>query len=396
MKKRNYLNKLTLQFFPIKIVAEGKKTIQNLDPIFTKFLKKATKYGLFFYGGKKAIDLVSTTIKKKMEKDKKSKEELKKVEVPAEVERDSTFGSYKLSEAHDKTLHHLIGLWIPEGYDALVFGPKGAMKSYLVAGTMIQVANNEYPSILPPDERTYVRPVNVISIYADGENGRTILGNRYRNVASKLDDCFTVVEAKSFSDDTNKFFAKVEEIAMEHPSGTKIMLGIDNVKSLVNNRSPKEAKAYLNAIKNLRSRLEEKGISLTTITINHTTKDGENMGGSYDLTCLTPYVFKINKSHILTVEESRTGIKGAQYQLKVVDKDYTYLENEGNVESSLKATPEWKGKMSLEKTKKMVEEYQVGVAGHGFNALAKKYGFNSGEEVKREIDKYHRYINDDE
>lgn len=237
-----------------------------------------------------------------------------------------------LSKEYD--MHPLIGNLIPEGFDALLYGMKNTMKSYVALGTMIQVALGEKPKILSPQERdAYQSPENVYCIYADGENGGIVFKDRYQAICKKLDGKLEIIEAETYGNDPKWLIECVKSRCLLQPSGTSILLCIDNIKSLLNDMSQNAGRTYLNDLKRLRNTLKEHNINLTTITICHTEKTGEKISGSYNLQCLTPVVIRLDEGDdydhlLLTLENSRTDLKG-QTRLLVVRKDeYKYLEYE--------------------------------------------------------------------
>lgn len=299
------------------------------------------------------------------------------------------FEVYKLSDAlgSSNDFRPMLGMLMPENCDSLIYGTKGTMKSILVLGTMIQIVLGQYPEILPPEDKNYERPQNVHAIYVDGENGKAVLNDRYKSFGTRLDNTLEIVETKSYGNDMNKLFEKLTERCMLQPSGTRILLGIDNIKSLLNDHSNKEGKKYLNKLKELRALLSKKNISLSTITICHTVKDGKKISGTYDLPCLIPFVFKIEPSHTFTIEESRTGPKGVQFELVVKEDGYTRLAYK-NIPLG---EPVYKGRLTLEKAREMKNFYQENVSGRGLRPTAEKYGLEQHTHVKEELKALEEY-----
>ena len=222
-----------------------------------------------------------------------------------------------------------------------------------------------------------------------------VIKDRYKSFGDKLDSFMQILEAKSFGNDMDVFFEKLYQMCSKLPDGTKVILGIDNIKSLLNDHSHNDGKLYLNKLKQLRERLSPKRISLTSITLGHTVKTGNKISGTYDLPCLTPYVFKIEPDHKFTIEESRTGIKGIVYPLKVMEDGYTRLafclaEDEPTEDANSVAV--WNGKLSLEKTIEMKEFYDRGEPGRGLQPTAEKYGLKYAMNVTRELEKLEKYL----
>ena len=231
-------------------------------------------------------------------------------------------------------LKPMVGALIPEGFDALLYGMKNTMKSYVALGTIIQIDLGEKPKILSPQERdAYESPDNVYCIYADGENGGVVFKDRYQALGKRLDGKLEIIEAETFGNDPKGFIECVKSRCLLQPAGTSILLCIDNIKSLLNDMSQNAGRAYLNDLKRLRNTIKEHDISLTTFTICHTEKTGEKISGSYNLQCLAPVVIRLDEGDdydhlLLTLENSRTDLKGLSRQLVVRKGEYKYLEFE--------------------------------------------------------------------
>lgn len=231
-------------------------------------------------------------------------------------------------------LNPIIGYIIPENFDALLYGRKNTMKSYLAMGTLIQIALGEKPRILSPRERDEIElPENLYCIYVDGENGGTVFKQRYNSLGTRLDEKMEIIESQFFGNNQVEVFSKIQERCLRHPSGTKILVCVDNIKSLMNDLSQNAGRSYLNELKKLRNTLEERGISLTTLTICHTEKTGEKIYGSYGTQCLSPIVIRIDEGEdynhfVLTLENSRTDLKGQTRSLVVKNESYKFLEYE--------------------------------------------------------------------
>lgn len=231
-------------------------------------------------------------------------------------------------------LKPMVGFLIPEGFDALVYGMKNTMKSYFGMGTLIQIALGEKPKVLTQQEREgYNPPSNVYCIYVDGENGGTVFKQRYASLGSQLDGKMEIIEAETFGTGQKRLFDCIKNRCLLHPAGTSILLCADNSKSLMNDLSQNAGKAYLNELRRLRGELKEHGINLTTMTICHTEKTGEKIYGSYNTQCLAPIVIKLSEGddyeHItLTLENSRTDLKGQARSLIVRNELYKFLECE--------------------------------------------------------------------
>lgn len=54
--------------------------------------------------------------------------------------------------------------------------------------------------------------------------------------------------------------------------------------------------------------------------------------------------------------------------------------------------PEWKGKLPLEQAMQMKEDYKLGLAGSGLKQMAKKHGLKYEMDVKRELEKLDKYL----
>lgn len=255
----------------------------------------------------------------------------------AEAEEDEAEYSFHapsdyLSEAYE--LRPMIGYMVPENFDALLYGMKNTMKSYLSMGTIIQMALGEKPRILSPRERDkFELPENLHCIYADGENGGAVFKDRYGALGDRLNEKLEIVEAESFGQGQKAFFKCITNRCLLLQSGTRIVLCVDNIKSLLNDLSQNAGRSYLNELKKLRNTLKMRGISLTTITICHTEKTGEKIYGSYNLQCLAPIVIRIDEGYdynhfVLTLENSRTDLKGQTRSLVVKNEGYKFLEYE--------------------------------------------------------------------
>lgn len=340
----------------------------------------------------------------------------KSLEKASKDEEEPKLVSYNLPDLKnsDKNITPMIGKMLPENFDCLVYGEKGCMKSFLVLGTMIQLGLGEVPQILPTDKRETYTPVsNVRCIYVDGENGQFILNDRYNNILDKL-GFLDVIEAQSFGNGGDKLFQAIREVCKKYPDGTKIVLGIDNMKSVANDLSSSSGKELLNNLKKLRAELYKRHISLTSMIIHHTEKSGKEASGSYTFPCLIPFVFKLeynaqNKERVLVVEESRTYPKGDRYLLKEVQGDYLYLRNDHLIESAVKPvetpkedvesdveTPSWNEKIPLNVMEDIMKFYEVGVSGKGLKTTIAKfkleqYGITDSTQLTRLIKKWIAY-----
>lgn len=255
-----------------------------------------------------------------------------KTEDDDEVEYSFHSPSDYLSEAYE--LRPMIGNIVPENFDALLYGMKNTMKSYLSMGTIIQMALGEKPRILSPQERdNFELPENLHCIYVDGENGGAVFNDRYGALGDRLNEKLEIVEAESFGQGQKAFFKCITNRCLLLPSRTRVVLCVDNIKSLLNDLSQNAGRSYLNELKKLRNTLKMRGISLTTITICHTEKTGEKIYGSYNLQCLAPIVIRIDEGDdynhfVLTLENSRTDLKGQTRSLVVKNEGYKFLEYE--------------------------------------------------------------------
>lgn len=327
------------------------------------------------------------------------------------------YSTYDMSELKnsDIKLSPMIGQFLPENYDSLVYGEKGTMKSLLVLSTMIQLGMGEVPQILPPDHRETYTPIsNVRCVYVDGENGKVILKERYGATLSKL-GFIKVIEAQTFGNGGDKLFQTIREAIKGYPGGTKIFMGIDNLKSVANEFSSGAGKELLNNLKKLREDLNQRHITLTTMIIHHTDKTGKQASGSYTLPCLTPFVFKLEydvqkQEHTLVIQESRTYRKGDRYLLEEVQGDYLYLCNAQLMNAMDKPkviineeddTPSWDDmipwKIPLELALEIGEFYQEGVNGRGLSATIKEfgleeYGIKDSTQLRRLLNKLSEYL----
>lgn len=327
------------------------------------------------------------------------------------------YSTYDMSDLKnsDIMLTPMIGQFLPENYDCLVYGEKGTMKSLLVLSTMIQLGLGEVPQILPPDHRETYTPVsNVRCVYVDGENGKVILKERYGATLDKL-GFIKVIEAQTFGNGGDKLFQTIREAVKGYPDGTKIFMGIDNLKSVANEFSSGAGKELLNNLKKLREDLNQRHITLTTMIIHHTDKTGKQASGSYTLPCLTPFVFKLEydvqkQEHTLVIQESRTYRKGDRYLLEEVQGDYLYLCNAHLMGATDKPnvindeeddTPSWEKMIPwdipLELALEIGEFYQEGVNGRGLLATIKefgleKYGIKESSQLRRLLNKLSEYL----
>ena len=258
---------------------------------------------------------------------------------PTETEFPS-YSSYKPSELTGNTnlgLKPMVGMLLPEGYDSILYSSKGNMKSYLTLNILVDLAAKQSPEILPPAERMEENELaDIFCIYVDGENGQTVIKQRLGSMASLVENNLIVIEQDRFGDgEVDKLFSAVQSSCMERPDGSRIVVALDNVISLAGSTASKASKKFLNQIKKLRSGLKARNITLTTITVCHTEKTGSRLAGSYTLSALAPYVFRLDSDgrgnlKKLTVEETRTGNKGDVYRLKVLKcGNYTYLAYNG-------------------------------------------------------------------
>lgn len=244
----------------------------------------------------------------------------------------SSFESFCPSDYLDpkNDLKPMVGFLIPEGNDGLLFGIKGSMKSYLTINTLAQLVQGEKPTILSQEEqRAYTAPEKVHGIYINGENGPSTMKARMLPFGKKLDGRLIVLEKKDFGSTLRSFFKQIREVCIKYPGGTRIVIGMDNVKSVINGLSCNQAKEYLNGWRILRAELIEKGITLTTITICHTIKSGEKISGTYDLECLSPYALRVDKGEkghsFLTITQARDGeLTGQKRSLKIEKCDYKH------------------------------------------------------------------------
>lgn len=341
----------------------------------------------------------------------------KSMDKPPKEEDTPNFESYNISDLQysDKRLNPMIGQMLPENYDCLLYGEKGCMKSTLALGTMIQLGLGVVPQILPPDQKEGYTPVsNVRCIYVDGENGQVILKERYKDIIGKL-GFLKVIEAQSYGNGGDKLFQEIRNACKNYPDGTKIVIGIDNLKSVANELSPAAGKDLLNNLKKLRAELDKRHITLTSLIIHHTDKSGKGASGSYTFPCLTPFVFKLEYNaqedeRVLVVQESRTYRKGERYLLNEVNGDYLYLCNDHLIECADRPVRipkedeeievEWE-KMNpwgipLELALEIEEFYKQGVSGYGYKTTIarfnlKQYGINDGKQVSRLLEKLKEY-----
>ena len=224
----------------------------------------------------------------------------------------------------------MVGFIVPEGNEALLFGMKGSMKSYVTINTFAQLVLGEKPSILSPEEQdAYTAPENVSAIYINGENGKATMKERLEYYKTSLDGRFEVLDVKRFGLTLKDLFTVIHVICITKPAGTRIVIGVDNVKSVLNDLSKEQVKEYLNCWKDLRDELASMEITLTTITVCHTEKTGEKIFGSYDLECLTPYALRVDASDedhtILTLTNARDGdIRGQKRNLRIECDGYKH------------------------------------------------------------------------
>lgn len=244
----------------------------------------------------------------------------------------TSFESFCPSEYFDpkNDLKPMVGFLIPEGNDSLLFGMKGSMKSYLTINTLAQLVQGEKPTILSQEEQdAYIAPENIQGIYVNGENGPSTMKARLSPFGKKLDGRLIVLEKKDFGSTLRSFFKQIRKVCISYPGGTRIVIGMDNVKSVLNGLSGNQAKEYLNGWRILRAELLEKGITLTTITVCHTIKSGDKISGTYDLECLSPYALRVDKDErghsYLTVTQARDGeLTGQKRSLKIEKSDYKH------------------------------------------------------------------------
>lgn len=307
------------------------------------------------------------------------------------VEDAQNYYTYKPSEAFgaENDLKPMLGYLLPEGNDALIYGMKGSMKSYFTLTTMAQIIRGEVPTVLPPTMGDYALPNHVYAIYADGENGNVVLKQRLSFFGSSLDSHMDILAAHEFGNDQEKFFKVLSDVCMKKPRGSKILVGVDNLKSLLNDMSQSQGRDYLNRFKKLRAALKDEDISLTSITVHHTDKTGDKVSGSYSIPCLTPYIFRIEQgkddSHRnLVVEHTRTGDnKDSIYALKVSTEDYTHLAYEHTLHDSSMGTTseEEERRKKFEQVKAMRESNvpwkeitnETGVSAQLFNNWKKSF-----------------------
>ena len=294
---------------PKKIEEIKKQNIEKLD-----YLEKAEKIKLATYRAKKMVDQEYGG------------------PPPDGEEFKAEYTVHKMSDycqGDEYDLRPMVGTLLPEGADGIVYGMKNTMKSYFAFGTLIQIALGEKPQILSEEEKAgYTAPSNVYCIIADGENGGTILKDRYKTVASSLDGKLEIIETIYFGGKPKEFFEKIMERCLLQPAGTSVFYCADNLKSLLGNLCESKVTQYLNYLKKMRSTLKEHGIRLTSLSVCHTEKTGDMMSGSYTLQALTPYVFRLDEGEdydhlLLTLEFSRSEIKGQVRKLVVKTDGYT-------------------------------------------------------------------------
>ena len=409
MMKKKFIyfppNELSAKFGKyFSISAKGKKVIEKLNHNYSKVVAASIIVPVSVHVLKKGFDYLWN---KYMKKEGTGNEELSS---NGPVDTPAPYISYNPSEV---TLNHkldykpMVGMFLPEGFDAILYGESGSMKSYFAIGTLIQIGLGEIPTIFPPEVRSsYEPPQNVMAILVDGENGQTVFHERLSGFGGKLDTFMTIIEAKRLGNDLDSLFSHIENETSMYPAETKILLVVDNLKSVLKEKSPGQVQEFFNRIKDLREELSKNDITLTTITIHHTDSEGKKMGGTYDLHCLTPIVFKLEpdgERYKFTVEKSRIRNNGGTtYPLKVVEDGYIHFIFDSEIteggngsetppeESSGK--PEWKGKLPLEKAMAMKAEYQHGVPGYGLKPMAIKYGLKNSSEASRELDKLKEYL----
>ncbi len=276
----------------------------------------------------------------------------------------------------------MVGLLIPEGFDAIIYGPKNVMKSYLVMGTLIQIAQGEKPKILSKQERdSYSTPENVYCIYFDGENGGTVYNDRYSSLGNSLDGKLEIIQSETFGNGSEDFFECLTNRCQRLPDGTSIVVGVDNIKSLLNDLSQNDGKAFLNGLRRLRITLKKRGISLTTMTVCHTEKTGDKIYGSYNTQCLAPFVLRVSEGDdydhfVLTIENSRTSLKGQARNLVVRKDEYKYLEYE-DPDTAQKPTEE----DPILAEARAMKAYKD--AGHTQEQTADKFGCSRGTFINR-------------
>lgn len=408
MYKSNYLNnkhlppaEMSFKLFGFEFKAKTWKAIDKYVPTAAKIAGLTVCTTLAIYAGKKLIDKCisksdcnrkPTDIESDMVVDVKSPEEM-------EVKED-TLEAYPLCEVLNETSKHtltpLIGNLLPVGSDCILYGPKGSMKSYLTLATLMQVSTGSEPDFLPPEERDYGVP-KVHSIYVDGENGREVLAERMNSNDGAIFTAFTtVIPMNSFGCDLDMLFDKIKDVCHEK-SEMNILLAIDNMKTVINENSKASIRSMFNHIRMLRQELSRRGQSLSTIVVCHTNKDNIKISGSHDVTCLTPYVFRIEPYHdgkfMFTVDYARSGgLKGSKYLLEVDEYPFKHLKFVKHLHSEDDGAP-YSGKLSIAEAKKLLATYQPGVTGSGLKQMTKLFPqLTSSTEVSRELDKIRKYL----
>ena len=273
-------------------------------------------------------------------------------------------------------LRPMVGYLLPENFDGILYGMKNTLKSYTAMGILIQLSLGEKPRILSPQEKdSYTSPENVYCIYADGENGGTVYKDRYHALGDRLDGKLEIIQSDTFGEDIDAFMSCVKNRCMLRPAGTKIVLCVDNIKSLFNDLSQSAGRKFLNELKKLRNSLRQYGISLTTLTVCHTEKSGDKLYGSYNTQCLAPVVLKLTEgddyNHInLTLENTRTDLKGQTRSLVVMEHDYKCPEYDDAIED---VTSTSKEELQYQEALK-IQEYLD--AGNTKKAAAKHFGLS--------------------
>lgn len=202
------------------------------------------------------------------------------------------------------------------------------------------------------------------------------------------------------------------------------MVIIDNVYGVMPSMTTNETKIFLDGLDIIQRRLLAKEVRLTIILVTHSTKDTsgvptmKNVAGSAHFARFAKSImFLYNRSDgntvLITNKRRYLGDKNA-YIMKISGDRYLHFDfvnteslkfnpidnldvndddecNESQALQEAYTKPKWKGKLSLENTRKMKKFYVPGVTGHGFEATAKEFGLKYASEVQRELNSLDKY-----
>lgn len=296
----------------------------------------------------------------------------------------------------------LIGKLLYAGDQAIIYGEHGAGKSVLSMQIASDISEGKVSLLYPEDNGTHFpRAVLYYDAEMDDQDYQKLFGEKDISYLSnlKIIHHFFFNDVYEWLEDVKKRIASC--------SGDVIVV-IDNLTSVTNTQNADVIrKLFLNHFQSIQDEAAKRGVCITFVVVAHTNKQ-KSLAGTSNLTNFATTVLGLEKhddKHIrLRVDKMRKygEIQGKTFLLekKQTADGYKYDElvkeiggNEAQAspESEESTKPEWKGKLSLEVTRKMKEFYKPGLTGHGYGPTAKEFGLNHATEAQRELQKLEIY-----